>query len=151
MKNILSIFTLLFVLLLQSSSVLAADTDNTKTKATTGEAKAALKAESQANKAEMKALKAESKAKLKSDKAEAKADNKALRADNKTAGQSMRININSASAKELAMLKGVGASKAQAIVDYRKQHGQFTSIDDLLKVKGIGPKIIDSNRNLLSL
>ncbi len=43
-------------------------------------------------------------------------------------------------------LKGVGAKRAQAIVDYRKAHGPFKSADELALVKGIGPSAIDKNR-----
>ncbi len=47
-----------------------------------------------------------------------------------------QININTASAKDLMKVKGISASKARAIVSYRKKHGNFTSTDDLAKVKG---------------
>ena len=56
------------------------------------------------------------------------------------------ININKANQKELESLPGLGASKAQAIVDYRKQNGPFKSVDDLVKVKGIGAKTLDKFR-----
>ena len=57
------------------------------------------------------------------------------------------VNVNTADAATLAKnINGVGAKKAQAIVTYRKTNGPFKSIDDLLKVKGIGQKIIDKNK-----
>lgn len=57
------------------------------------------------------------------------------------------VNINTASADQLAMsLKGVGESKAQAIVDYRTQHGAFKSADELVQVKGIGERTVELNR-----
>lgn len=62
------------------------------------------------------------------------------------------ININMANASELAEgLHGVGLSKANAIVDYRVTHGRFTVIDDLVLVKGIGERIVDKNRDRLSV
>ena len=53
-----------------------------------------------------------------------------------------KVNINTASATELETLKGIGPSKAQAIIDYRTEHGDFRSINDLLKVSGIGEKTL---------
>ena len=64
----------------------------------------------------------------------------------------LTVNINSASAEEIAdLLTGVGISKAQAIVAYRKANGAFSKIDDLLNVKGIGPATINKNRERLKL
>lgn len=45
------------------------------------------------------------------------------------------INVNTASAKDLAMVKGLDATKAKAILKYRKKHGDFKSLDDLKKVR----------------
>ncbi len=57
------------------------------------------------------------------------------------------VNVNTADAQTLsAELKGVGLSKAQAIVEYRKKHGPFQSADDLSLVKGIGERTVDMNR-----
>ncbi|AIQ65088.1 hypothetical protein PSTEL_20145 [Paenibacillus stellifer] len=53
------------------------------------------------------------------------------------------VNVNTASAAELTALPGIGEKKAQAIVDYRSQHGPFKSASDLEKVKGIGPKMLE--------
>ncbi|WP_097460838.1 ComEA family DNA-binding protein [Mangrovitalea sediminis] len=62
------------------------------------------------------------------------------------------LNINRASAAELSsMLKGIGPSKASAIVAYRKTHGPFHSIDELVKVKGIGSSTISKNRSRISI
>lgn len=56
------------------------------------------------------------------------------------------VNINTASAEELAtLLKGIGIKKAQAIVDYREANGPFASIDDLTNVKGIGEATVRNN------
>ena len=50
------------------------------------------------------------------------------------------VNINTANAAELQTLTGVGPSMAQSIIDERTQNGPFTSIDDLMRVSGIGEK-----------
>ena len=57
------------------------------------------------------------------------------------------VNVNRASLEQLVdNLEGIGAHKAQAIIDYREQHGDFRQPDDLLKVKGIGPSLIEKNQ-----
>ncbi len=62
------------------------------------------------------------------------------------------VNINTADASMLASeLKGVGERRAQAIVEYRKQHGPFKSVDDLVNVKGVGPAVLKKNRSKLSI
>lgn len=53
-------------------------------------------------------------------------------------GGSGSINVNTASASELQKFNGVGPSTAQKIIDYRDANGEFTSCDQLTKVKGIG-------------
>jgi competence protein ComEA len=59
-----------------------------------------------------------------------------------------QVDINSADARTLAQsLDGVGLSKAEAIVAYRKRHGPFRTIEDFAKVEGIGPRIIQENRS----
>jgi len=58
------------------------------------------------------------------------------------------VDINIASVKEHSSLKGIGAKKAEAIVAYRKAHC-FKSIDEIVKVKGIGKKFLEKNRKNL--
>ncbi|WP_232850009.1 ComEA family DNA-binding protein [Bowmanella yangjiangensis] len=52
------------------------------------------------------------------------------------------ININTASAKELMKLPGIGKSKAEAIVKYRQDNGNFQSVEDLAKIQGIGKQTV---------
>ena len=62
------------------------------------------------------------------------------------------VNINSADAEVIAReLKGIGLSKAQAIVNYRDEHGSFESADELIKIRGIGPKVLEDNRDNILL
>ena len=63
----------------------------------------------------------------------------------------LHININTAQSYQLQMLPGVGKTLATKIMDYRRQHGPFTSIDDLRKVKGITSKRLTKMRELLEL
>jgi len=49
------------------------------------------------------------------------------------------VNLNTASAEELASLKGIGPSTAAKIVEYRKAH-KFNTVEDIMNVKGIGEK-----------
>lgn len=62
------------------------------------------------------------------------------------------VNVNAASAEELAeALKGVGLSKATAIIEYRDQNGPFKHVDELVNVKGIGIRTVDINREYILL
>lgn len=66
--------------------------------------------------------------------------------------QAAPINLNSADAETLTReLKGIGATKAKAIVVYRDAHGPFSSVDELLEVKGIGAATLEKNRAKLSV
>ncbi len=62
------------------------------------------------------------------------------------------VNVNTADASAIAEeLNGVGAKKAQAIVDYRTEHGNFKTIESLTEVKGIGLKTVEKNRESIQL
>jgi len=71
--------------------------------------------------------------------ADTKAPTKDTAADSKAKGSGLMVNINKASKDELRNLKGIGETRAQDIIDYRKKNGDFKSVDELEKVKGIGP------------
>jgi len=61
-----------------------------------------------------------------------------------------QVDVNSADARALAeSLDGVGLAKAEAIVAWRQQHGPFETLDDLSKVDGIGPHILERNREAI--
>jgi competence protein ComEA len=61
------------------------------------------------------------------------------------------ININTASVEELQQMKGVGETRAQAIVAYRDQNGPFEQVDDLLEVNGIGESTLARNQDVLKV
>lgn len=62
------------------------------------------------------------------------------------------VNINKADAKKLAAsLHNIGKSKAEAIVNYRKEHGLFTNKEQLLNIKGIGADTLKKNKALMTL
>jgi competence protein ComEA len=61
------------------------------------------------------------------------------------------VNINTASAAELEMLPGIGASRAKAMIEAREAKGGFKSLDDLLAVKGIGEASLAKLRPHLTL
>ena len=52
------------------------------------------------------------------------------------------VNLNTATASDLDGIKGIGPSKAKAIIDYRSKNGSFKSVEDLKNVKGFGEKSI---------
>lgn len=56
------------------------------------------------------------------------------------------VDVNAATAAELAQLPGLGPATAQRIVDHRREHGPFAAIDALLDVPGIGPTTLEGMR-----
>jgi len=58
------------------------------------------------------------------------------------------VDINSANVKELTTLKGIGPKKAESLLNYRKSHC-FKTVDEIVKVKGIGKKTLEKNRKNL--
>ncbi len=61
------------------------------------------------------------------------------------------VNLNTADAQELDLLPGIGETLAQRILAYREQNGPFTSLEQLLKVEGIGEKTLEKLRPLVCL
>ncbi len=66
-------------------------------------------------------------------------------------GNESKVNINTASAEELQTLTGIGEKKAQAIIDYRTQNGNFQSIDQLTEVDGFGEKTVEKLRDSITI
>ncbi len=62
-----------------------------------------------------------------------------------------KIDINRAEAWLLQALPGIGETRAQAIIDYRRQNGPFQSINELTKVSGIGAATLDSIKDLITV
>lgn len=56
------------------------------------------------------------------------------------------VDVNAASVDQLVAVPGIGKSLAQRIVDFRQKNGPFKSVDELLKVQGIGEKSLEKLR-----
>jgi len=63
-----------------------------------------------------------------------------------TATTQFPINLNTATAEQLEAIPGIGPVLAQRIIEYRQTRGRFQSVDELLEVRGIGPKRLESMR-----
>lgn len=61
------------------------------------------------------------------------------------------VSLNTANRTQLQTIPGIGEKKAQAIIDYRNQHGSFNSLSDLKKVKGIGDKMFQKMKPYIKL
>ena len=61
------------------------------------------------------------------------------------------IDLNTATAKQLEQLPGIGKEIAQRIVSYRKDIGAFKSVDELLRVKGIGKRKLAKVKELITI
>ena len=62
-----------------------------------------------------------------------------------------KINLNTATLEELMTLDRIGPKYAQRIIDYRETNGPFEQIEDIMKVKGIGPKTFEANKDRLTV
>lgn len=65
--------------------------------------------------------------------------------------QSEKININTASAEDLDNITGVGPAYAKNIIDYRDANGPFQKIEDIVNVKGIGPKTFEKMKDEITI
>lgn len=65
--------------------------------------------------------------------------------------QVAQVNLNTASAEQLAMnLTGVGLKRAEAIIDLRTKLGSFSDLNQLLQIKGIGPRVLELNKERIT-
>jgi competence protein ComEA len=71
-------------------------------------------------------------------------------ADDAAAPASGPVHLNTATLEQLDVLPGVGPVTAQKIIDYREQHGAFSSVDDLDGIPGIGPARLEQLRALVA-
>ena len=62
-----------------------------------------------------------------------------------------KININNASVDELLQLKYIGPVFAERIVQYRTENGPFERAEDIMKVRGIGPKAWEANKDIITI
>lgn len=69
-----------------------------------------------------------------------------------TVAVNQKVNINTATAAEIQKaLVGIGAKKAEAVVQYREKHGAFSAVEQLLEVQGIGKATLEKNRDRIAL
>ena len=61
------------------------------------------------------------------------------------------INLNTADKAALESISGIGPAKANAIIKYREEQGSFKSVDELLNIKGIGPKIFKNIKDQVEI
>ncbi len=62
-----------------------------------------------------------------------------------------KVNLNSASERELSEVSDIGPARARKIVEYRNQHGRFSSVEDLDRVEGFGKRLTDDEKQSLEV
>ncbi len=68
-----------------------------------------------------------------------------------SAAPKAKVNINTATASELETLPRVGPKVAQRIIDFRTKNGNFKKVEEIMKVQGIGEKIFDDIKDLITV
>lgn len=61
-----------------------------------------------------------------------------------------KININTATIEQLSEIRGIGPAIAQRIVEYRQENGSFSSADEIVNVRGVGPKTLENIRDSIT-
>lgn len=64
---------------------------------------------------------------------------------------SHKVNLNTASEQELSEVSDIGPTRARKIVDYRNEHGRFSSVEDLDNVEGFGKTLTDDEKQALEV
>jgi len=70
---------------------------------------------------------------------------------NRSFPNDQKINLNTATSEELQKITGIGAKKAQKIIEYRQKNGTFKKVDDLREISGFGEKIIENIRESITV
>ncbi len=78
-------------------------------------------------------------------------ENKEDTKENTPPESTSKISINTATLEELMNIKGVGESKAKAIIAYRTEHGNFQKIEDIMQVSGIGEKMFEKIKDFIKV
>lgn len=74
-----------------------------------------------------------------------------LAAGQQSKGKPALVNVNTAELEELITLPGIGESYARRLIEYRKKHGPFERVEDLLNVRGIGDRTLERIRDRVTV